>query len=333
MDGGGRFAEPLTRLPASRSAVSGSAHSAGKLLAAIRGGARLFLAARRQLRVIPRWINGKAERIAALQVPRHAGVVASTLIISSSIVWGTVRGGHAPAVIGWVKDARDLAANAVGFSISTVRLAGNSHLSPEEVLAIAGVTGRTSLLFLDVADARNRLKANPWIADATVQKLYPNRLEISVVERQAFALWQKSGRVGVIAADGTLLETYITPRFAQLPVVVGSGAEKRAKEFLSLLDSYPHIRDEVTASVLVGERRWNLRLRAGIDVRLPESGVAQALDRLSTLDREKGLISRELRAIDLRLPDRVTVQLSDEAAQAREEALKPKKAKPKGGNA
>jgi cell division protein FtsQ len=330
MDGGGRFAESLIR---PRSAVPGSAKSAEKILAAVRGGACLFRAVRRRLRAIPRWINGKAERIAALQVPRHAGVIASALIICSSIVWGTVRGGHAPAVMGWAKDARDSLANGVGFSISAVGLAGNTHLSREEILAIAGVTGRSSLLFFDVADARNRLRTNPWIADATVQKLYPDRLQISVTEREAFALWQKSGRVGVIAADGTLLETYITPQFAHLPLVVGGGAEKRAKDFLALLDRYPDIRDEVTAGILVGERRWNLRLRAGIDVRLPETGVAQALDQLSNLDREKNLISRDLRAIDLRLPDRVTVQLSDEAAQARDEVIKLRKAKPKGGNA
>lgn len=333
MDGGGRFAEPMSRPRALHPAAPRSASSTGKLFAAARAAIRLFQAVRRELRVIPRWINGKAERIAALQVPRHAGVIASALIIGSSVVWGTARGGHMPAVIGWVKDARDLAANTVGFGISTVGLAGNAHLSREEILAVAGVTGRRSLLFLDVAEARDRLKASPWIADATVQKFYPDRLEIAVTEREAFALWQKAGRVGVIAADGTLLETYITPAFAHLPLVVGTGAEKRAKEFLALLDGYPDIRDEVTASVLVGERRWNLRLRIGIDVRLPESGVAQALERLSHLDRDKNLLNRDLRAIDLRLPDRVTVQLSDDAAQAREEALKPKKAKPKGGNA
>ena len=46
--------------------------------------------------------------------------------------------------------------------------------------AIAGVTGRSSLLFLDADEARARLKANPWIADATVLKLYPDRLHITV---------------------------------------------------------------------------------------------------------------------------------------------------------
>jgi cell division protein FtsQ len=82
--------------------------------------------------------------------------------------------------------------------------------------------------------------------------------------------------------------------------------------------------------VLVGERRWNLRLKNGMDVRLPESDMATALERLVALDREKNLITRDIVTIDLRLADRVTVRLSDAAAQARIEALKAKK---KGGSA
>ena len=49
-----------------------------------------------------------------------------------------------------------------------------------------------------------------------------------------------------------------------------------------------------------------------------------ALDRLIRLDQDDHLLSRDIVAIDLRLPDRVTVRLSDEAAQARADALKAK---------
>jgi cell division protein FtsQ len=264
------------------------------------------------------------------QPPRGAGISAAILIVGGSIVYGTIKGDHVPTVIAALKDTRDLAANAVGFRISALAISGNIHISREEVLAVAGITGRTSLLFLDVEATRERLKTDPWIGDATVLKLLPGELQIRISEREAFALWQKDGRVSVIADDGTVLEPYITPGLVKLPLVVGLGAEKRAKTFLALLDRYPEIREQVRASILVGDRRWNLRLRNGLDIRLPEAEVAQALDRLVTLDREVKLISRDIAAIDLRLPDRVTVRLSPAAAQVRLEALKDKKPK-KGG--
>jgi cell division protein FtsQ len=114
---------------------------------------------------------------------------------------------------------------------------------------------------------------------------------------------------------------------------VGAGAATRAKEFLALLDRHPDLRETVRASVLIGERRWNLRLKNGVNVRLPEAGVARALDQLAALDREKNLLARDISLVDLRLPDRVTLRLSESVAQAREEALKAKRSKPKGGSA
>ncbi len=265
------------------------------------------------------------------QLPRGAGVTAAALIVMASIVYGAIKGGHVPTAIAALKDARDQAANAAGFRIASLALTGNVHVSREEVLAVAGVTGRTSLLFLDVEATRERLKTSPWIGDATVLKLFPGELQIRITEREAFALWQKDGRVAVIADDGTVLEPYITPGLVKLPLVVGRGAEKRAKAFLALLDRYPEIRDQVRASILVGDRRWNLRLRNGLDVRLPEAEVTAALERLVALDREAKLISRDITAIDLRLPDRVTVRLSPAAAQARSDALKDKKPQAKKG--
>jgi cell division protein FtsQ len=136
----------------------------------------------------------------------------------------------------------------------------------------------------------------------------------------------------VIAGDGTVLEPYVNPGLLRLPLVVGRGAATRAKEILALLDRYPELRDQVRASVLIGERRWNLRLRNGLDIRLPETDVEHALATLVALERDKKLITRDIAAIDLRLPDRVTVQLSDAAAAARADALKDKKPAKKGGS-
>jgi cell division protein FtsQ len=267
------------------------------------------------------------------RLPRHGGLVATIILIVASTIYGAEASGQAGKLIAFFKDIRDGAATAVGFPIATVAIDGEKHLSRDEILAAAGVTAHASLLFFDVADARARLLTNPWIAEATVQKLLPNRLVISISERAAFALWQKEGRVGVIAKDGTVLEPYVLAQDVDLPLVVGAGAETRAKEFLAMLDRRPELRADVRASVLVAERRWNLRLKNGVDVRLPEFGVEKALDQLAALEGEVKLSGRDITAIDLRLPDRITVRLSDSAFQAREEAAKKKMQKSKGGSA
>jgi cell division protein FtsQ len=270
-------------------------------------------------------------RLLRVRLPRGAGVSAAAALIFCAVGYGIVRGEHVPGIVASLEDARDQTANAVGFGIADLRVTGHNQLTKEEVLASAQVTGRSSLLFLDVEATRERLKANPWIADATVRKLLPGQLQIEIKEREPFALWQKDRRVSVIADDGTVLEGFVAPQLLTLPLVVGRGAETRAKDFLLLLDRFPGIRGRVRASILVGERRWNLRLDSGLDIRLPEADVARALDRLVALDRDASILSRDIAIVDLRLADRVTVRLSDRAAEQRQEQVRELLKKAKAG--
>ena len=309
MDGRGRLAQSLTRSQAPRRRPA----------AASRG-------------FVSRWLRRITLPLSQLRVPRFSGAIAGLVFLLAAASYGVVKGGHVVAIAAAIKGAADAGANAMGLRIATVSLSGQRQVSREEIFAAAGVTDSSSLLFLDVADARTRLEAIPWIAEATVRKLYPDRLHITVTEREAFALWQMQGKVSVIAADGTVLSAKVEPRLAALPFVVGKGAAAKARDFLAILDKHPAVRDQVRASIFVAERRWNLRLKNGIDVRLPENDVEGALATLARLDREKNLLTRDITAVDLRLADRLTVRLSDAVAQAREDALK-KNSKKKGGDA
>lgn len=266
-------------------------------------------------------------------VPRRVGLALTLVMLFGSVGLGIVKGGHVDEVAEMFYDTRNAAANAVGFRIASVAINGRKQLTQDEILAIGGVTGRSSLLFLDAAVVREKLKGNPWIADANVLKLYPDRLQIDVTERTAYALWQQDGRLSVIADDGAVLESYVSRRFVSLPLVVGKGADTKAKDFLALLDRYPQVRELTRAAIFVGERRWNLRFKDGLDVRLPENDVGNALALLSKLDKEDRLFSRDIVGVDMRLPDRVTVRLSEDAAKARDELYKDKKPKKKAGDA
>ena len=266
-------------------------------------------------------------------MPARAGIAATVLMLLGSAAFGVVKGGHLEELSRAASDTRNAIANSAGFRIASVAINGRKQLSQDEILAIGGVNGHSSLLFLDAATVRERLKANPWIAEATVLKFYPGQLQIDIVERSAFALWQRDGRISVISDDGAVLEPYLPQRFVSLPLVVGKGAETHARDFLALLARYPQVNSVTRAAVFVGERRWNLRLKDGVDVRLPENDVDNALAELSKLDKEEKLFSRDIVAVDMRLPDRLTVQLSDDAAKAHEELFKEKKPKKKAGEA
>jgi cell division protein FtsQ len=325
MDGGGRLARSLRSLRP-QADLKAAAIGAAMLLRERLGLGRRQVRPLQQREQPPHPLIGFLERY----LPHRFGATATVLILLGSAGFGIVKGGHLEELTSALSDTRNALANSAGFRITAVAINGRKQLTQDEVLAIGGVNGRSSLLFLDAATVRDKLKTNPWIGEATVQKFYPGQLQIDIVERSAFALWQQDGRLSVIADDGAVLEPYLSRRFISLPLVVGKGADTHAKDFLALLARYPQVRAATKAAIYVGERRWNLRLKDGLDVRLPENDVGNALASLSKLDKEDRLFSRDIVAVDMRLPDRLTVQLSEDAAKAREELFKAKKPKKAG---
>ena len=105
--------------------------------------------------------------------------------------------------------------------------------------------------------------------------------------------------------------------FAELPLLVGADVPRHALKLISMLDSEPELRPRVAAAVLVRGRRWNVRLNGGIDVRLPETDARAAWAQLAQMQREQGVLERDVIAIDLRMPDRLVVRTAPGAKPRR----------------
>ena len=222
MDGRRRLAEPVTdgafRRPA---AGAGPGHAVARSAV----GTSLRRARMDVARgAFDRWLHRWFGPLLSWPIPRGAGVAAAAAFLLVSISFGVVRGGHLPAVTDELAGIADSAANAAGFRITSLALSGQRQLTREEILASPASPAAPRCCSSTPPAARTRLKANPWIAEATVLKLYPGRLHIAVTERDAFALWQQRGKISVIADDGTVVEQQVSTPFAKLPLVVGAGA-------------------------------------------------------------------------------------------------------------
>lgn len=225
----------------------------------------------------------------------------------------------------------DIAARLAGFPISAVTITGQSRLSERELLDAAGVGPRNSLPFLDANAVRDRLMQVPLVKSARVVKLYPNRLVVAIEERQPSALWQRDGRVAVVSEDGVPIDALRDERYLGLPFVVGEGAQKRLLEFSMLMKSAGDLANRIKAGVLVAGRRWNFEITNGVTVKLPEHEPAAALATLARLQREARILDKDVMFIDLRVPGRVILRLTEEAAAARETQLAPRKSSKSGG--
>ena len=195
-----------------------------------------------------------------------------------------------------------------GLTVREVVLEGSRNTPPELVREAVGARRGDPTLGFSPQEARERLETIAWVERAHVERHFPGTIRVVIEERRPFAIWQRDNRFSVIDREGRVVATENIGAFGRLPVVVGAGAERTAAPMIDLLRGASEVEQRVQALVRVGERRWNLRLRNGADVLLPEGHEAEAVARLAELQASKSLLDRPLVAIDMRQPDKLVLR-------------------------
>lgn len=244
-----------------------------------------------------------------------AGIFIAMLFAATGITAFLWRSGTVSSGFDQMRGAVIARSADMGMTVRTVLVQGRDETSRDSILAALGVARGQPLLAFDPAAAKERLERLGWVREAAVERRFPGTIAVRIVERRPLALWQRDGKLALVDDTGTVIEQDNIARFASLPIIVGDDAPRHAAALLAMLASEPRLKAHVSAAVWVADRRWNLHLDNGIDVRLPEERPEAAWARLADLDRNTGLLQRDLIAIDLRMNNRLILQLSPAAAR------------------
>jgi cell division protein FtsQ len=198
-----------------------------------------------------------------------------------------------------------------GFRLTSVHVEGASREAQADILRASGLTRDEPILGLDLGALRGKVEQVGWVKSARVVRLLPDSLVISVVQRDAAAVWQHQGRTVVVDGQGRPIPEADAGRFAELPLVVGEGANLAAGKVLPLIQSRPRLMQQLEALVRVDDRRWDLRLKDGGLIQLPAGGEESALIQLDQLDQKGRILDLGFSRIDLRDPEMVAVRPKD----------------------
>ena len=203
-----------------------------------------------------------------------------------------------------------------GFSLQHLYLEGRSRTSMDEILQALQVREGAPILGASLEAMRERLEAIPSVKQAAVERSLPGALHVRIVEREPVAIWQHKGKQVLVDDNGVVIDGVAVSSYPQLPLIVGPDAPKHVLEVVTLLAAQPALATQFSAAVRVGERRWNIRLKDGKEVRLPERGVLEAWNQLAELDQKEQLLRRQVQVIDLRVSGRLFIKLSPENTPA-----------------
>ncbi len=231
--------------------------------------------------------------------------------------YGLVIGGYVDQARNHLAAAGDRLLRDAGFAITDIRIDGRRNADRKAVIEALNVTTDNSIFAFDLAAAKWRIERLGWVRSARIIRLLPNSIVVRVTERKPMAIWQRGGRLSVIDEEGVPLSENRVADYASLPLVVGYSAAAKARRLIEMMVRQPEIGARMRAAIRVGNRRWNILLRNSITIMLPETAPDKALKTLVQLDRDQGLLERDIKSIDFRLPGKLTIRLGDDAAAMR----------------
>ncbi|WP_249219238.1 cell division protein FtsQ/DivIB [Loktanella sp. SALINAS62] len=203
------------------------------------------------------------------------------------------------------------------FMVSELSITGADETLADSVTKVANVTFPVSSFDLDLAGLRTRIAALDSVADARVRVGDAGALEIAVTPRVPVALWRTPEGLRMIDADGVFAGA-VTSRSDRLdlPLIAGQGAQGHIAEALTLFRSAGPIAERMRGLVRVGDRRWDMVLDRDQRILLPADGPVSALDRVIALNEAQDVLDRDVAVVDMRVPQRPTLRLAQEAVIA-----------------
>lgn len=221
-------------------------------------------------------------------------------------------------------------------TVTRITVQGNQRMSRGEVLGLLDGLSGTSIVLTDLESWRQRLLMSPWVADASIRRMFPGTLAVAIEERQPIGIGRIKGTLYLIDKTGTVIDEF-GPNYADLDLPIVDGLSPKGEEdqsmdqaraalagrLMSELARRPKLAGQVS-QIDVSDSRNAIVLLKG-DTALLRVGDERFTERLqSYLDLMPALRERipDIDYVDLRFDERVYVR--PQSARPRPSGASPK---------
>jgi cell division protein FtsQ len=208
------------------------------------------------------------------------------------------------------------------FRVSIIEVENQQRITAEQIIGLSDIHPGVSTFSLDLQLIGRKIEENPWIAEARVERIYPDEVLIRVRERQVKAIINL-GYLYYVDDDGEIFKLLDPGDRLDYPALTGLDQKhflEQPQEARRLLGEAIVLLDE-----LARRERFNLEevselklhpqdgitlytLRGAVPVQMGFDHVSGKLDRLEAIYQDLQPRLTALRGIDLNVLDRVIVK-------------------------
>jgi cell division protein FtsQ len=187
------------------------------------------------------------------------------------------------------------------FPIRYVRVTGTfQYLLKSDVKKVTGVAVQESFLTVDIVAIRKTVEGLPWVDSATVSRVWPDTVDIHVVEQSAVAYW---GHDELLNNRGELFKPATLAGMNELPILIGPiEAHHRVFDLLGQVQINVEETDlALTTLVVSPQYAVSAVFENGLKVQLGSEKPIERLNRfIGVYDRMKSNANGLIQRVDMR---------------------------------
>jgi cell division protein FtsQ len=187
------------------------------------------------------------------------------------------------------------------FPIRYVRTEGVfQYLTKDEVRAVLLPQVTTDFFDMDMQSIQNAVASLPWVKEATVERIWPDTIDIKVHEKKAYVRW---GQKSLITERGDIFTPKNIDAFQDLLIIEGPiQQQKKVLEVMKGIKTALADQSMELAEFNISERwTWKIKLKSGLQIVMGRNEPLKKLQRfLKTVPILGSDKINEMDVVDLR---------------------------------
>ena len=208
----------------------------------------------------------------------------------------------------------------LGFELNDIQVIGNKTVLKEEIIKTVVFKNCDNLFCVNLKQSKNEIEKNNWIKSAKLKYSLPSKLFIVIEEEKPTFLLKENKNISLLNLEGKKIQDIkiISKDYKDLLILSGDGVENQIFNLLNIFSISTIISENIKEATLVASRRWSLKHSSNIIIELPEDNPSKAFYKIVELENKYGFLNERLKKIDLRISDRMIIELKNKSELLKE---------------
>ena len=198
------------------------------------------------------------------------------------------------------------------FQIKNVIIEGSEKSNISEIENnLSEIKG--NLIGLNFDYIKEIVESSEWVKRASIKKVLPSTLKINLTENDPYAIYFQQGKSFLIDLDGSIVTEIDLDNYEDdLLFVRGENSPELLEQLIRDISiTFPNLTQTLEEVEFIEKRRWNLKLKNKLLVKLPDVNIQKSLKNLKQLFEEQEVMESNIIEIDLRIPGRAALKVLD----------------------